>query len=84
MKNIWFRVGMEATVTDEELIVLSLYDGIGTGYYCLQQLGFTNIQYYAYEIDKYCIALTKYRYPDVIHKGDAFKVRNQGEIESII
>lgn len=22
MKNIWFRVGMEATVTDEELVVL--------------------------------------------------------------
>lgn len=66
------------------ILLLSMYDGIGTGRRILEELGFKNVKYYAYEIDKYCIALTKYRYPDVIHKGDAFKVRNQGEIESII
>lgn len=67
-----------------QILLLSMYDGIGTGRRILEELGFKNVKYYAYEIDKYCIALTKYRYPDVIHKGDAFKVRNQGEIESII
>lgn len=69
---------------DEPILLLSMYDGIGTGRRILEELGFTNVKYYAYEIDKYCIALTKYRYPDVIHKGDAFKIRSEGEIETII
>ena len=69
---------------DEPILLLSMYDGIGTGRRILEELGFENVKYYAYEIDKYCISLTKYRYPDVIHKGDAFKVRNAGEVESII
>ncbi len=60
----------------EPILLLSLYDGIGTGRRILEELGFTNVKYVAYEIDKYCIALTKYRYPDVTHKGDAFQVRN--------
>lgn len=38
---------------DEEIVVLSMYDGIGTGRYCLDKMGFTNVRYYAYEIDKY-------------------------------
>ncbi len=61
---------------DEPILLLSLYDGIGTGRRILEELGFTNVKYVAYEIDKYCIALTSCRYPDVIHKGDAFQVRN--------
>lgn len=69
---------------DEPVLLLSMYDGIGTGRRILEELGFTNVKYYAYEIDKFCIDLTKYRYPDVIHKGDAFKVRNKGEIETIL
>ena len=36
---------------DEEIIVLSMYDGIGTGRYCLEKMGFTNIEYHAYESD---------------------------------
>lgn len=62
---------------DEPILLLSLYDGIGTGRRILEELGFTNVKYVAYEIDKYCIALTSYRYPDVIHKGDAFQVRGE-------
>ena len=69
---------------NEPILLLSMYDGIGTARRILEELGFENVKYYAYEIDKYCISLTKYRYPDVIHKGDAFKVRNAGEVESII
>lgn len=38
---------------DEELVVLSMYDGIATGRYCLDKMGFTNVKYYAYEIDPY-------------------------------
>lgn len=60
---------------DEEIIVLSMYDGISTGRYCLDKMGFTNIKYYAYEIDKYPIAIAMDNYPDIIQCGDAFAVR---------
>ena len=62
---------------DEEIIVLSMYDGIGTGRYCLDKMGFTNIKYYAYEIDKYPIAIAMDNYPDIIQCGDAFAVREE-------
>lgn len=61
---------------DEEIVVLSMYDGIGTGRYCLDKMGFTNIKYYAYEIDKYARQIANKNYPDIIQMGDAFDVRN--------
>ena len=69
--------GLKNVPRNEELIVLSLYDGIATGRRILEELGFTKVKYYAYEIDKYCIKLTSYRYPDIIHCGDAFQVREE-------
>lgn len=62
---------------DEEIVVLSMYDGIGTGRYCLDKMGFTNVKYYAYEIDKYAKQIAKSNYPDIIECGDAFQVRNE-------
>ena len=62
---------------DEEIVVLSMYDGIGTGRYCLDKMGFINVKYYAYEIDKYAITVAKDNYPDIIECGDAFQVRNE-------
>lgn len=53
-----------------------MYDGIGTGRYCLDKMGFKNIKYYAYEIDKYAIQIAKTNYPDIIELGDAFQIRN--------
>lgn len=61
---------------DEELVVLSMYDGIATGRYCLDKMGFTNVKYYAYEIDPYPIKIAMSNYPDIIQCGDAFQVRN--------
>ncbi len=61
---------------DEEIIVLSMYDGIGTGRYCLDKMGFTNVKYYAYEIDKYAMQIAMSNYPDIIQCGDAFQVRD--------
>lgn len=61
---------------DEELVVLSMYDGIATGRYCLDKMGFTNVRYYAYEIDPYPIKIAMSNYPDIIQCGDAFQVRN--------
>lgn len=61
---------------DEEFVVLSLYDGIATGRYCLDKMGFTNVKYYAYEIDPYPIKIAMSNYPDIIQCGDAFRVRD--------
>jgi DNA (cytosine-5)-methyltransferase 3A len=60
---------------DEEIVVLSMYDGIGTGSYCFENLGYKNIKYYAYEIDKYAMQVAMSNYPDIIQCGDAFQVR---------
>lgn len=60
---------------DEKIVVLSMYDGVGTGRYCLDKMGFTNVEYHAYEIDKYAIKIALDNYPDIIQHGDAFQVR---------
>lgn len=62
---------------DEEIVALSMYDGIGTGRYCLDKLGYKNIKYYAYEIDKNAIAIAESNYADIIQCGDAFDLRRQ-------
>ena len=61
---------------DEENVILSMYDGIGTGRYCFDKLGYNNIEYYSYEIDKYAMKIANSNYPDIIQCGDAFQVRN--------
>lgn len=60
---------------DEKIVVLSMYDGIGTGRYCLDKMGFTNVEYHAFEIDKYAIKVAMSNYPDIIQHGDAYQVR---------
>lgn len=60
---------------DEEIVVLSMYDGIGTGRYCLDKMGFTNVTYYAYEIDEPAMKVALSNYPDIIQLGDAFNLR---------
>ena len=62
---------------DEKLLVLSLYDGIGTGRYCLDKMGFTNVEYHSFEIDKYAMQIAQSNYPDIIQHGDAFQVRDE-------
>lgn len=62
---------------DEKIIVLSMYDGIGTGRYCLDKMGFTNVVYHAYEIDKYAMKIALSNYSDIIQHGDAFQVRSE-------
>ena len=65
---------------EEKILVLSIYDGIATGRYCLERMGFTNVEYHAYEIDKYAIQIAMKNYTDIIQHGDAFNLRqNKGE-----
>lgn len=61
---------------DKELVVLSMYDGIATGRHCLDKMGFTNVKYYAYEIDPYAQKIAMSNYPDIVQCGDAFQIRN--------
>jgi site-specific DNA-cytosine methylase len=60
---------------DEKILVCSMYDGIATGRYILDVMGFTNVEYHAYEIDKYAMQIAMSNYPDIIQHGDAFQVR---------
>ena len=62
---------------DEEIVVLSMYDGIGTGRYCLDKMGFKNVKYFAYEIDEPAKKIAMKNWPDIIQMGDAFQVRNE-------
>lgn len=71
--HILSHMGVEK---DHPIEVLSLYDGIGTGRYCLDKLGYTHVTYKAYEIDPYATKIALKNYPDIIQCGDAFQVRN--------
>ena len=61
---------------DEEIVVLSMYDGIGTRRYYLEKMGFTNVTYYAYEIDEPVMKVALSNYPDIIELGNAFDLRS--------
>ena len=69
---IKFILGHMNIPKDEPLVVLSMFDGIATGRYVLESLGYTNITYYAYEIDESAKAVAMKNYPDIIQMGDAF------------
>ena len=71
------NVALANVPRDEEIVVLSMYDGIGTGRYCLDKMGFTNVKYYAYEIDEGAMKISMSNYPEIIQMGDAFQVRNE-------
>jgi len=68
---------LKSVPKSERLIVLSLYDGIGTGRYCFDVLGYKNVTYYAYELDKYPIRVAMSNYADIIQCGDAYAVRER-------
>lgn len=53
-----------------------MYDGIATRLYILKELGFTNIKYKAYEIDKYAIEVVQKNHSEIIECGDACQLRD--------
>lgn len=69
------KYGLKDITKDYPIEVLSMYDGIGTGRYCLDKMGYTNVTYKAYEIDKYAMTVANDNYPDIIQCGDAFQLR---------
>jgi DNA (cytosine-5)-methyltransferase 3A len=52
--------------------VLSLFDGMSCGCIALNRAGIKVENYYAYEIDKYAIKISKKNYPYIKHMGDVF------------
>lgn len=54
--------------------VLSLFDGISTGRYCLDKAGIKVDNYYACEIENSAIKISAKNYPDIIRLGDVTKV----------
>lgn len=54
--------------------VLSLFDGISTCRVALEKLGINVEKYYASEIDKNAIAISKYNFSDIEHIGDITKI----------
>jgi DNA (cytosine-5)-methyltransferase 3A len=63
---------MQTAPQTEQIVILSLFDGMGCGAIALTNLG-VNFKYYASEVDKFATAQTKHNFPNVIHLGD---VRN--------
>ena len=57
-------------MSNEGINVLSLFDGMSCGQQALDRLGIRVNNYYAAEIDKYAIQITKKNYPDTIQLGD--------------
>ena len=70
------KAGLAGVDRMEEIVVWSMYDGIGTGRYCLDKLGFVDVTYYAYEIEQTAIRIALDNYPDIIELGDAFQIRD--------
>lgn len=65
--------------------VLSLFDGMSCGMIALERAGIQVDNYYASEIDKYCIKVSAKNYPQIIRLGDVrfFNVQAPGETTQI-
>lgn len=57
--------------------VLSLFDGMSCGQIALNKLGIKYDNYYASEIDKFAIGITKKNYPNTIHLGDVRDIKGK-------
>lgn len=66
-----------------EIVVISLFDGISCGLQALKNLGFTNIKYFASEIESNAIKISEKNHPEIIRLGDVRTVKINGNyIES--
>lgn len=57
--------------------VLSLFDGMSCGQIALERAGIKYDNYFASEIDKYAMSVSKLNYPKTIHVGDVIKVKQE-------
>ena len=57
--------------------VLSLFDGMSCGQIAINKLGIKYDNYFASEIDKWAMQITKKNYPNTIHIGDVRDVKGE-------
>ena len=57
---------------NEGLNVLSLFDGMSAGMLALERAGIKVKNYYASEIDKHAIKVSKANYPNIIQIGGCY------------
>jgi len=65
---------------NKKIKVLSLFDGISCGRVALGRVGFTDIEYYSSEIDKYAIQIAQKNYPNTIQLGDVEMINYESGI----
>lgn len=56
------------------MVVLSLFDGISCGRVALQRAGIPITEYYASEIDKYAMQISRKNWPDIVQLGGVEEV----------
>lgn len=59
-------------MTEDEITLGSLFDGIGGFPFCAQIVGARPV--WAAEINPFCAAVTHHRFPDMLHFGDVSKI----------
>jgi len=64
-------------IENEEILVLSMYDGMGGGFISLKELGANIKEYISVEIDKYCNMTLDANIPNRTAFLDAFDVRDK-------
>ena len=62
--------------------ILGLFDGMSCTQIALERLGIKYNNYYASEIDKYCISITQKNYPATVQLGDIKDIKG-GELPPI-
>lgn len=75
MSNNIFLSGGKIADVGSKINVLSLFDGMSCGQIALDKLGIEVGNYFASEIDKYAMQVTKHNYPNTKHIGDVTKVK---------
>lgn len=64
-------------IENEEIEILSMFDGMACGMIALKKLGVNVKRYLASEIDEYAIETVSLNYPEIIHIGDAFNIEQE-------
>ena len=64
--------------------VLSLFDGISCARVALERAGIPVTTYWASEIDKYAIQISRKNYPDIFHIGDVTTVQGLMPVDILI
>ena len=75
MSNNIFLSGGKIADAGSKINVLSLFDGMSCGQIALDKLGIEVDNYFASEIDKYAMQVTKHNYPNTKHIGDVTQVK---------